>query len=30
MSDLSGRLPAGIPVVLERSVGESIDLGATT
>ena len=30
MSDLSGRLPAGIPVVLERSVGESVDLGATT
>lgn len=29
MSDLSRRLPSGIPVVLERSVGESIDLGAT-
>ncbi|GAA2740001.1 hypothetical protein GCM10009868_00380 [Terrabacter aerolatus] len=30
MSDLSGRLPGGIPVVLERSVGESVDLGTTS
>ncbi|GAA2471000.1 DUF389 domain-containing protein [Terrabacter carboxydivorans] len=30
MSDLSAKLPTGIPVVLERSVGESIPLGSTT
>jgi uncharacterized hydrophobic protein (TIGR00271 family) len=30
MNDLSSRLPAGIPVVLDRSVGQSIDLGSTT
>jgi uncharacterized hydrophobic protein (TIGR00271 family) len=30
MSELSAKLPTGIPVVLERSVGESIDLGSTT
>ncbi|MER7073202.1 DUF389 domain-containing protein [Terrabacter sp. NPDC000476] len=30
MSDLSTQLPTGIPVVLERSVGESLDLGSTT
>lgn len=30
MSELSAKLPTGIPVVLERSVGESLDLGATT
>ncbi|CAN7166140.1 DUF389 domain-containing protein [Terrabacter sp. LjRoot27] len=30
MRELSGSLPTGIPVVLERSVGESIDLGTTS